>query len=263
MDNSQTGHSGDYLGAPIFVIGAPRSGTTYVVELLNRHSQIFITNELRVMTFLNRVLNRTSKDRWILMNGRNEFLKSLETDLPAVLERHYRRLGASPGMRWGDKNPHYADRKTDPECLDLIDRMFPEAQFINMVRDGRDVVTSLVKKGWADFDEAVDVWRRHVEHAEDFGSRVGADRFLMVRYEDLVEDDVAVASRMTDFLRLANDPVMLDFAATQAHDRTGFSGPMSDLGHLGEDPPKSTLPSKGEGDVVGATGDLLEKYGYL
>ena len=180
-----------------------------------------------------------------------------------MVERHYRQLGAPPGARWGDKNPHYADSETDPECLDLIIRLYPEAQFINMVRNGRDVVASLMRKKWVEFDEAIDVWRRHVEHASEFGRRVGEGRILHLRFEDLVAEDAVTASRVCEFLGLEAETEMLDFAAAQAVTRTPFSKPTSDLTTVGRELSGPRFEQEMEEALVARIGGLLEQYGYM
>jgi hypothetical protein len=200
--------------------------------------------------------------QWILLNGRKDFLASFESELPGMLRRHYLSLGAAPGGRWGDKNPHYADATTDPECLDLIDRLFPDAQFINVLRNGRDVVGSLVRKGWVDFDTAIDVWRRHVEHAEAFCRRIGPERALDLRFEDVVADDVAAVHRLCAFLGLDAEPAMIDFAAAQAAERTPFSIPMSDLSTVGSGSSRSRFDPEQEATLAAEIGGLLERLGY-
>lgn len=142
--------------APLFIIGAPRSGTTYLVNVLNRHPDIFLTNETRVMTWANRALNVLPKNPWILASSRDEFLAHMRKELGATIRRFYLSLGAPSFARWGDKNPHYADRKSDPDCLALINEIFPDSQFIHLVRDAPRVVESIVRKGWAPLDEALE-----------------------------------------------------------------------------------------------------------
>ena len=249
------------LSAPFFVIGAPRSGTTFLREVLNRHERVLITNELRVMTYMNRIINRTASDKWILLNGREGFLEHFKRELPLVIESYYRGLGASSTTRWGDKNPHYADSKTDPECLALIDELFPESQFLNIVRDGREVVSSLIAKGWVDLDEAVAVWRRHIEHARDFGRKISADRFLTVKYEDLVAEPFAITSRVFTFLDVGEDQNVTDFLAKQARERTPFSKPMSDT--VGAPAKTPRLTSAEHNRVSSELGDLLAELGYV
>jgi hypothetical protein len=90
------------------VIGAPRSGTTYLTEVLNRHPAVLLTNETRVMTFLNRVIHDLGADEWVLLKHRRGFLHHLECSMAKLVRDFYGRLGLREGMRWGDKHPHYA-----------------------------------------------------------------------------------------------------------------------------------------------------------
>lgn len=248
------------LDPPLFLMGAPRSGTTFLVELLNRHPRILVTNELRIMTYANRVLNRIPQNKWILMNGRDDFIEYFRPRLAEVVEGYYRHLGVRPGMRWGDKNPHYADAKTDPECLELIDRMFPAAQFVNLVRDGRQVVSSIVLKGWLEFDQALDVWVRHVRHADQFAARIGPGRMLTIRYEDLMADPATAIDATLDFLGLDRDPAVYAFAAEQAVRPTPFSRPTQPVRQMRR--PRRRLSAEQEERILAEAAVELARYGY-
>lgn len=209
---------------PFFVIGAPRSGTTYLVEVLARHDQVVLTNETRVMTFFNRALNDLGRDRFVLMDRRAQFLDVFRQSIPDIVRAFYRSLGADDTCRWGDKFPHYADPRTDPQLLDLLDELFPECQFVHIVRDGRDVAASLVQKGWVDFEEACDVWVRHVAHARKVGHRLGLDRYHEIQYRDLTAEGVHTTARLLDFLDLAPNANVDAFLREQEERRTPFSG---------------------------------------
>ena len=216
---------------PFFVIGAPRSGTTYLVQVLNHHPDLFITNETRVMTWAHRALLALGEPSFGLMHERGRFLRTLRDQLPSVIRSFYRELGADEKVRWGDKHPHYADPKADPGCLDLIDEFFPRSQFVHIVRDGRAVVASLLAKQWVDFDEAMDVWNRHVAHARQFGLRIGLDRYLELQYEDLYNRGEETVERLLDFLGVDAHADVSSFLEAQARGRTGFSGPTTaDIG---------------------------------
>lgn len=242
------------LSAPFFIIGAPRSGTTYLREILNRHPQIFVTNETRVMIFINR-MNRLGDNRRLILHQRQEWMATLRQWVPLMIEDYYRQLGALPGMRWGDKYPHYADPKTDPECLSLIDSMFPTSQFVDIVRDGRDVAASIAAKDWKDAAEALDVWERHVHHAAVFGESIGTERMIRIRYEDLRDHAQPVIRGVLEFLRLEPAPEVELFLQDQERHRTPFSKPMSAL-MTGGAPPRL------DGTMPPSTRNLLRSLGY-
>ena len=107
------------LGPPLFVIGAPRSGTTYINTVLNRHPKVFITNELRFMLFYYEAYTRGTER---LGGGPlvEPFLECFRDDIRRQVESYYvrhvtkyklktnqrardllRRVG--PDCVWGDK----------------------------------------------------------------------------------------------------------------------------------------------------------------
>jgi hypothetical protein len=246
---------------PFFVIGAPRSGTTYLVEALNRHERILITNELRLMTYLNRAVNRLPENKWILLNGRASFLDHFKLEIPGMVERYYRSLGADEQTRWGDKNPHYADPTNDAECLGLINEFFPESQFINLVRDGREVVSSLMAKGWADLAEAMDVWKRHVLHADEFARTLSGNRFLTIRYERLVDLPFDTMNTAFEFLGVGPSLTVDRFLEDQSRERTPFSKPTTD--RIGRADSGRQFTVEQQRQIGRDLGDILEALGYV
>lgn len=215
---------------PFWVVGAPRSGTTFFGRVLDRHPGIFCTEETRVMTFVNRILNGLASDTWILMNERARFLALLKRELPRLVREFYEELGADGMQRWGDKHPHYADPYHDPDLLDLIEQLFPESQYIHIIRDGRAVVASNMAKGWGTIDYACDSWRRHVVHARDFGSVLGPKRYLEVRYEDLVNEPAPMVAAIFEFLGVGDSPEVDAMLAAQGEARTPYSAPTDPSG---------------------------------
>lgn len=232
----EAGGQSDQVGdaPPVFVIGAPRSGTTYLGKVLGRHSDIFLTNETRMMILFSRLLTQLCTDEWALLGHATAFVDHLDASLPGLIRSFYESLGAKKGQRWGDKYPHYADMRSHPHALVSIDRMFPEAQFVHIIRDPREVVQSITRKGWLPEPQAWDVWARHVIHAREFGRVIGPERFFEVRYEDLISDGIGTITPLFDFLRLPPEPAVTDFLNAQASERTPFSLPMTDLASLDE-----------------------------
>jgi Sulfotransferase family len=251
---------------PIVVYGAPRSGTTYLEQILNSHPEIFISHETRVFAWLQRALALTN-DHFLIANQREALVAHLRDELPSVIRDFYGRL--APGKRyWGDKNPHYADPKA-AGSLDLVAELFPGALFIHIIRDGRDVVSSLVRKQhdegrpWATFEQAHDVWKKHVRFGRAFGERVGSDRYLELRYEDLIADDVARAREMLRFLGLDPHPAVDAFCRSQREQRTPFKEPMRDLGHgIAASEWSTVLSLEEQARSLELIGKQLVLYGY-
>jgi Sulfotransferase family len=216
---------------PIIVYGAPRSGTTYLQALLSAHPEVFISDETRLFAWLHHALALTEDDRMVL-GHREAFVRHLRERFPQLIRDFYR--GLAPDARhWGDKNPHYADPFNDG-CLELIEELFPQSMFIHIVRDGRDVVSSLLRKDkdgkpWVTFDQAHFTWSRHIARGSAFGRTLPRERFFELRYEELVADDVAMAGDIFGFLGIELHPAVEAFCRSQREKRTPFKGPTRNL----------------------------------
>lgn len=200
---------------PVWVVGAPRSGTTWFGRILDSNPHLFITEETRVMSFFNRVVNRVAQDRWLLQRGQAAMIKRLGADIPGLVERFYADLGAKPDQRWGDKHPHYADSNRDPEALTLIETLFPDSQYIHLIRDGRAVAASFRDMGWGTLEYSAKVWVNHVHHAREFGESLAPGRYLEVRYEELVSDPIKVSEGVFSFLGVPSEDYVERFMSTE------------------------------------------------
>jgi hypothetical protein len=109
--------------------------------------------------------------------------------------------------RWGDKTPGYSIEMVG------IAELFPTARFVHLIRDGRDVATSIR----ANFQEVGDVdativWATRVRKGRAQGRSLGSDRYLEVSYEDLVKDPQDVLTSICDFVDLEYRSEMLDYS---------------------------------------------------
>ncbi|HVS84793.1 MAG TPA: sulfotransferase [Gaiellaceae bacterium] len=186
------------MAPPIFVFGAPRSGTTWLQRLLGAHPAIATPQELHLFSGYLAGWPRlwdeqlpASEDLW----RRNRY-----NGLPAIMTRaefdafardlvdsvHRRVLAAKPGATIVlEKDAGYQ------HVLPLIVRLFPEARLIHVIRDGRDVAASLLRasagwgREWASrtASHAGWAWRSNVEAGRTGAALTG--HYREVRYEDL------------------------------------------------------------------------------
>jgi hypothetical protein len=217
----------DSKNSPIVIFGAPRSGTTYLTEILNQHPEVEITNEVRIMAWAHQVLNVLPQDNEMIYNERSEFVAYLKSRLPGLIQDFYGQQHPA-GKYWGDKNPHYAAPE-QAGCLETIASLFPQAHFIHVIRDGRDVVASVLRLGWADFEDAHTYWKQQLDVGCAFGQTQPDDRYLEVRYEDLVADDMTMAEKMFDFLGIEIASPVRQFCQTQQQQRIPAGLPTRDL----------------------------------
>ena len=86
--------------------------------------------------------------------------------------------------------------------MHIMNKVFPNAQFIHIVRDGRDVASSVMKMPWGpqDIIAAGEWWDSNVRLGRRMGSILGEKRYMEVKYEDLVENPEKELARICDFL---------------------------------------------------------------
>ena len=102
---------------PLFLIGAPRSGTTILARLLNAHGQILLTNESAVFLQLNAIVAKSREGvRSGILFGKayhELWAAHLRSQVKALVEPFYGRIARQEGKEqpkyWGEKHPHLKD----------------------------------------------------------------------------------------------------------------------------------------------------------
>src|SRR5436190_20440848 len=100
--------------------------------------------------------------------------------------------------------------------MGLLAGLFPEARYVHIVRDVRSVALSLVEmpKEWGTqtVPEGAARWRHRVGRGHAEGRALGPDRYLEVRYEDLVDEPERELRRILQFVLLPWDAAVLQYA---------------------------------------------------
>ncbi len=214
---------------PVFIVGCPRSGTTLLRMMLDSHPQLAIPPESHFIPKVWAVRRRYERNGSLLVDRVAADIMHTDRYREWNLPEQYvwRRLHAltSPGIadiietfflaymereskqRWGDKTPGYS------LDIPLIARLFPTARFIHLIRDGRDVATSL-RDHFKDLrpSDAALAWATRVRKGRAQGGVLGADRYLEVHYEDLVADPAEELSSICEFIGLDYRSDMLEYS---------------------------------------------------
>jgi hypothetical protein len=208
---------------PFFIVGAARSGTTLLRRILTANPGIHIPPENyalpHVVEAYRRNCNLPWKDLVRLSLSYLEFQKDFETyqislrplmfellemppserSLAGIIDRFYRFHARQQGnsvRTWGDKTP------SNVYYLDRILKPFPQARILNLVRDGVDVVHSMLEYNLApDLPGAARRWRKAINNAQQF-ARHYPDNILNVRYEDLVSKPERAVQEIGVFLNI-------------------------------------------------------------
>jgi hypothetical protein len=240
----------------VFVFGSPRSGTTFLAGVIGSLSGFVDLGEVAPL---------------------KSAVPELVTLAPPAAARRLRRILAL-ARRFGLVGAVRAIEQT-PEMAFLVDAAgiaYPEARFVHIIRDGRDVVCSLLEKKWlrptsngrddagvpygayarfwveparrkeftavSDARRAAWTWRSYVTAAQNAAGKV-----LEVRYEDMTSDPADFAMRLASHLGV--DPAAVEGALSRAH---GLS-----VGRY-----RTDLSTDELADVEAEAGSLLTELGY-
>ena len=218
---------------PFFIVGSERSGTTLLMAILGHHTRLAVPEVTwyypRFRAFLHTYgdleppanfrtlvaemifglktpffglgLNPASiVDELIEQTCANTFAGAY-----AAILRLYARAVGKP--RWGEKTPHNLFYVREI----LAD--FPDARFVHLVRDGRDVAVEQLRSAFGPRNvyAAALIWRRTQEVAARWRAELSPERWLDVRYEELAARPEEVVREVTRFLSEDYQPAVLDF----------------------------------------------------
>lgn len=213
----------------LFVVGCRRSGTTLLGTIFDSHSRMAMAHEARFVASSalreNRFAGRGGFDPSRLvddLNGQRGFqrlgldrkevhgllVSPPAADYPEAVRRIFAAYAHGQGkLRYGDKMPGYVVH------IALLAQLFPEARFIHIIRDGRDVALSLTDLWFAErgVGAAALFWKRRVVQGRAAGRRLGHERYREIRYEDLIDDPGPALRGLCEFADLGFEPSMLEF----------------------------------------------------
>jgi len=202
-----------------FIVGVGRSGTTLLRLMLDAHSAVAVPTETH---FLADLPPSPTADEFLAVVTEGPTWPNLVLDKAIFAEavraiepfsvgaaarcffQCYAALFGKP--RWGDKTPRYRG------CMAAIQRQLPEAHFIHLVRDGRDVALSYRGLWFGPGDDIATqarFWVSEIEKARQQSANL--PNYREVRYEDLVTRPAAVLAMLCDYLDLPFEPAMLEY----------------------------------------------------
>ena len=216
---------------PVFVLGYTRSGTSLMCRLLLDHlgvnfgteSQFIIRYQQKIARYgdlsddrrLRWLFEEISHERFFMRTKRNfGFVFDIDRAMRSIAERTYagvlntifEQFAYGQGhLRWGDKTPAYARH------LPVLRELFPRAQYIHVVRDGRDAALSLFTTGFGPktaYETAI-AWREHLRDVAWLRESSSARDFLTVRYEDLLKQPDGTLGSVAAFLGIRNPHALI------------------------------------------------------
>ncbi|HEV2117147.1 MAG TPA: sulfotransferase [Terriglobales bacterium] len=272
--------------APVFVVGSPRSGTTLLYHMIlsagnfalyRSETHIFNVFAPHYGNLAVRGNRQKMVDEWL----QSKYFKLAGLDAEET-RAHLMRDCGNPGdflcivmesiarsqkvERWAENTPEHV------LYLREIKRTIPEALFIHIIRDGRDVALSLDKKRWVqsfpwDRKQGPLVcglyWEWMVRAGRKAGPLLGPD-YMEVRYEDLVQEPRQTLARIGQFIEhdLDYDHILQVGIGSVSEPETSFPGnhaesPFNPVGRW-----KNSLPPKQLARLERLLAPCLTELGY-
>lgn len=214
------------IGGPIFVVGAARSGTTWVFDIMASHPQVTGVYESWLFTPQNGLASLFTSAHWPSSRSglsgllpREDLIRDVRQFSTRLLSRAVR-----PEHRYiVEKSPSHLF------VMDLIHEVFPAARFVHVLRDGRDVCVSVraASKYWVpqwaktfgrSIYSSAQAWQHAVRRARQLGSDLGG-QFLEIQYESIKQDPIESYRKLFDFCQIPYDESLL----RQIYERTDFN----------------------------------------
>lgn len=185
---------------PIFILGMTRrSGTNFLAQLLTLHPDLEATN----FVFEDYML---SEARWLFHFAHRVYERwnpawEVDPDRKTLLVQHLGQ-GIISCLESMSQSKRLVTRTPCVENLSHFFDLFPNAYLLILVRDGRNVVESMVRSFESGYEQATREWVAAAQTIVDFDQNHHQKnlKYLIVRYEDLVLDLDAQLRTIFEFL---------------------------------------------------------------
>ena len=207
--------------SPIFVGGAWDSGVRAIQSMLDGHHRLEAGEETKLIPIMCSLRNEWWKGMAPDLEAAGIGEQQLDAAVTAFIQTLIGASTVSTDLRQVETTPHALLH------MDMLGRLFTRGRFIHVVRDGRDVVSSLVRRDWVDPatgekvwcckdpESAAEYWTHVVDAIRTQGEKIPG-RYLEVRYEDIVAHPEAVIRRVLAFLGEPWDPAVMDEICLEA-----------------------------------------------
>lgn len=231
-----------------FIIGNPRSGTTLLRLMLNKHSKMsvppeagflvwlydgykdFTFIEKNVDNFVEALSNTTKIEHWNLdFDLLRDFIMLEKPDnfsnLMDCVYVYYDKYNLSKDIAiYGDKNNFYLNK------IDLLTKLYNDAKFIHIIRDGRSVAVSykdLKKKSMTseyapdlpdEIETIAEEWSQNIQRIHTSFDKLNSEQHHTIRFEDLISKPEKSLQNICKFLNIEYEDDMLNYFHTTEED---------------------------------------------
>lgn len=188
---------------PIFILGAPRSGTTLLASMLASRNDVIALPEMHYIHNLLRdeILFGNLDKKYIFDTIKKHFMfldldiakndeeimsligETFKETVLNILERYNQKYYSKNYKYWVEHSPH------NHYFFSILRYYFPNAMFIHIVRDGRAVYSSTIEQIWGykDIITGAITWKQNVEECL-LVSKINSEKVFTIKYEDLTSE---------------------------------------------------------------------------
>ena len=266
---------------PIFIMGAPRSGTTLLASMIASRDDAIALPEMHYIhnLFKEEALYGPLEKKYVIASLKNDFtflelgiIKSndeiselvgltFRKTVLRIVEAYNRKYFQKDYKLWVEHSPH------NHKYFYVLKHNFPNAKFVHIIRDGRAVYSSTIEQMWGykDIITGANSWKESVEDCLSL-SLTNPDQVFTLRYEDLTLEPEESIKSLCEFLDIPFSKSMLEsrgLILTEIDQgrakQTGSTG-RPNTKSLGKW--KSRLTKSEVGHFTNINKQLLEHFGY-
>lgn len=278
-----------FCDKPLFIISSGRAGTTLLRNMLVASGEIAIPQEFPVIHKMVLYFLRNGNEDWRelciaiadILKGTPDFaiwdlsldeaieevaqLPDDNRSLAAIIDTYLRTYATKhfpDAIMWGDQSPLHTF------YYPWVIPVYPQARFLHLLRDGRDVVASFQAnfKDELSLQQATDRWIQSVHRARQIRDTLPPEQFLEIRYEDLVSQSEQTLQSIANFSSICYHKSMLNYWQLSStvehkhldiHKNVGKPVFTSSIGKW-----KERLSSEQQNYISGKMKPLLQSLGY-
>lgn len=205
------------IQTPIFLVGAERSGTTLLRLMLDHHPKIAFNLESEYIVDridanghfpeISRYHDYLSYHRIFLDSG---FKIDKNLDYPSLVNSFLEQKQARDNKAIVGATVHH--------YFEHLIRIWPNAKFIHILRDGRDVARSNILMGWAgNLFTGIDLWVIAENRWKKLSGQLKSEQHITVRYEDFIQSSEEELTKICEFIGVPFDKAMFDYAENSTY----------------------------------------------
>jgi len=201
----------DIMNQPIFIIGVPRSGTTWVQRILMAHPEVCSGQESKFFSTFGPALRYFFHTKQSQRQAGLYWYWSEEDFKQELTQLWYKTMSA---IVKASPQASLLVEKTPDHCICIpeILQLLPHSRFIHVIRDSRSVVASLLAASQAEWGahwapktakDAALYWVKRVSKAQEDSQQLSPEQYIEIFYEDLKAKPNDCARKIFQFSKLA------------------------------------------------------------